>query len=263
MDHSANGNNEPTSASAAPAPLLEEIRRYWDEDAATYNNARGHSPTSAAVLAAWAASMERLLPAAPSRVLDVGAGTGFLSLIAARLGHQVTSIDLSAQMLARLEGAAKRDGLEIEILIGSADRPPDHEEFDAVMERHVLWTLPDPGKALASWRNSAPNGRLLLVESLWGRVDPFEILRSKVRHALHNFRGDPPDHHASYSDSVRSSLPLAGGTSPSKLIELATEQGWRVPRLMRLRDVEWAEKSELPPIERAIGVAPRFAVVAN
>jgi SAM-dependent methyltransferase len=207
--------------------------------------------------------MERLLPAVPSRVLDVGAGTGFLSLIAARLGHKVTSIDLSAQMLARLEEAAKRENLDIEILIGSADRPPDHEEFDAVMERHVLWTLPDPGKALASWRRSAPNGRLVLVESLWGKVDSFEILRSKVLHALRNFRGDPPDHHASYSDTVRDSLPLAGGTAPSKLIEMATEQGWRVPRLTRLRDIEWAEKSQLPPIERAIGVAPRFAVIAN
>jgi SAM-dependent methyltransferase len=213
------------------------------------------------VLAAWTATLAHLLPPAPSRILDAGAGTGFLSLIAARLDHQVTALDLSPKMLEGLRSAARSEGLEIEIVVGAADKPP--EGFDAVMERHLLWTLPDPAAALGAWRRAAPTGRLVLVESLWGRVDPLEKIRAGARRQIRRVRGEPPDHHGSYSEALRSALPLAGGTSPSRLVELADAQGWRRPRLERLRDVEWAERYELPVPERIVGVPPRFAVVAD
>jgi SAM-dependent methyltransferase len=240
---------------------LDEIRTFWDADAATYNNARGHSARSPAVLAAWTATLAHLLPPAPSRILDAGAGTGFLSLIAARLDHQVTALDLSPKMLEALRDSARSEGLDIEILVGPADEPP--EGFDAVMERHLLWTLPDPASALGAWRRAAPKGRLVLVESLWGRVDPLETIRSAARHQIRRVRREPPDHHGSYSESVRRALPLGGGTSPSRLVEMAADQGWRRPRLERLRDIEWAERCELPLPERIVGVPPRFAVLAD
>ncbi len=56
----------------------EQIRAFWDDDAATYDLA--HQPRSAAVQAAWNAALARFLPPAPAHVLDAGAGTGFLSL---------------------------------------------------------------------------------------------------------------------------------------------------------------------------------------
>ncbi len=213
------------------------------------------------MLAAWTATLAHLLPPAPSRVLDAGAGTGFLSLIAARLGHEVTALDLSTKMLETLEATASSEGLNIEIVVAPADKPP--EGFDAVMERHLLWTLPHPGSALGAWRQAAPTGRLVLVESLWGRVDPFEKMRSSARRGIRQLRREPPDHHGSYSESVRSALPLSGGTSPSRLVEMAADHGWRRPRLERLRDIEWAERCELPIPERIVGVPPRFAVVAD
>jgi SAM-dependent methyltransferase len=248
-------------AEGGQIPALDEIRTFWDADAATYDNSRGHSARSPAVLAAWTATLAHLLPPAPSRILDAGAGTGFLSLIAARLDHQVTALDLSPKMLEGLRSAARSEGLEIEIVVGAADKPP--EGFDAVMERHLLWTLPDPAAALGAWRRAAPTGRLVLVESLWGRVDPLEKIRAGARRQIRRVRGEPPDHHGSYSEALRSALPLAGGTSPSRLVELADAQGWRRPRLERLRDVEWAERYELPVPERIVGVPPRFAVVAD
>ena len=56
--------------------ILDDIRGFWDADAATYDNAPGHHPTSASVQAAWTAALEGLLPPAPASVLDCGAGTG-------------------------------------------------------------------------------------------------------------------------------------------------------------------------------------------
>jgi SAM-dependent methyltransferase len=241
--------------------ILDEIRRFWDDDAATYDNAPGHRPTSPGVQAAWTAALEALLPPAPARVLDCGAGTGFLSLIAARLGHSVTALDLSPQMLAVLGASAAAEGLDIDIVVGAAHEPP--HGFDAVIERHLLWTLPDPGAALAAWRAAAPGGRLVAIESLWGNADPVEILRARAWRWVQRRRGTAPDHHGPYPSGVRSALPLGSGTHPRAVAELVGEAGWAAPRLVRLRDVEWASTLEQRLPERFLGVAPRFAVLAT
>ena len=241
--------------------ILDEIRTFWDDDAATYDDAPGHHPTSPAAQAAWTAALESLLPAPPARVLDCGAGTGFLSLIAARLGHRVTALDLSGQMLDKLRAAAAAEGLDVAVSVG-----PAHEvagEFDVVMERHVLWTLPDPAAALRAWRAVAPDGTLVAVESLWGDADPLEVWRGKARDALQRWRKTAPDHHGPYPAAVRAALPLGSGTHPRAVARLVAEAGWRHPRLVRLRDVEWATALEQRLPDRLLGVSPRFAVTAR
>ncbi len=241
--------------------ILDEIRTFWDDDATTYDDTPGHRPTSAAVQAAWTAALDALLPPAPARVLDCGAGTGFLSLMAARLGHRVTALDLSPGMLAKLSAAAGADGLDISVVTGPADQPPNG--FDAVIERHLLWTLPDPVAALSAWRAAAPGGRLVAIESLWGTVDPLESLRAHAWKVVRRWRGTAPDHHGSYGAEVRGALPLGSGTHPRTVVETVAEAGWSNPRLVRLRDVEWASALEQRLPERLLGVAPRFAVVAG
>ncbi len=255
-------NAGPTSVCSRVMAIHDELRRYWDTDSATYDRVTNHRPTAAAERAAWAAAMARLLPPPPARVLDVGAGTGFLSLIAARLGHKVTALDLSPGMLAKLRVSADLEGLGVEVVEGSADRPPPGP-FDAVMERHVVWTLPDPVAAVRAWRESAPLGRLVLVEGLWGKTDPVESLRSSGRRAVRRLRRTGDDHHAHYSPDVIAALPLAGGTDPSALVDLVGRAGWPDPWIERLHDVEWAAKVSLPMPERLLGVPPRFVVTAG
>jgi SAM-dependent methyltransferase len=239
--------------------LHDEIRMWWDEDAATYDNSAGHHPRSAAVRAAWTAALARLLPAAPARVLDCGAGTGFLSLMAARLGHEVTAIDLSGQMLAKLREAAAHDGLAIDIIEGPADEVTVGR-YDAVMERHLLWTLPDPVAALGAWRSAAaPGGRLISVGVM--RESP---VRARARGWLHHWQRRPPNHHDAYPGAIVAALPHASaGMHPSLSIDLALQAGWRAPRLEGLGDVEWAELLSVPGVERALGTPRRFAIVAE
>jgi SAM-dependent methyltransferase len=246
---------------AAMPHMIDDIRAYWDEDAATYDLAAQHRPRSPFVMAAWTAALSQLLPPPPARVLDCGAGTGFLSLIAARLGHRVTALDLSTAMLEHLRRANSAEGLDIQIVEGRADQPTG--EFDTVMERHLLWTLPDPEGSLRAWRGAAPDGTLVLVEAVWGGADPLEQARVRVRRQLRRLRGGSPDHHAEYPDDLRAALPLGRGPDPSTLVELVASAGWQRTRIVRLADVEWAERADLPMPERLVGVAPRFALTAN
>jgi SAM-dependent methyltransferase len=241
--------------------MIDEIRAYWNEDAATYDLASQHRPRSLFVMAAWTAALERLLPPPPARVLDCGAGTGFLSLIAARLGHQVIALDLSTAMLDHLRHAQASERLDIRIVEGPADQPDG--EFDAIMERHLLWTLPDPEGSLRAWRDVVPDGTLVLVEALWGDADPVEQAKSRLRRQFRRIRGGLPEHHAEYPEELRAALPLGSGTNPSALVDLVVSAGWQRPKLVRLADVEWAERVELPMPERLLGVAPRFALAAS
>lgn len=242
--------------------LTDRVRAYWDADAATYDDSPDHGAASPTERAAWHAAIARLLPAPPCRVLDAGAGTGFLSLACARLGHRVTALDLSSGMLERLRAAAERDGLAVEVVQGGAESPPPGP-FDAVVERHLLWTLPDPGAALAAWRAVAPAGRLVLFEGLTGRADPVEHLLEQTREGVRRLRGEPDHHHDRYDPAVVEALPLADGTHPDRLVELVEGAGWGPARLERLRDVEWARLLRQPPAARLLGVTPRFAVVAG
>lgn len=242
--------------------IADEIRDYWEADSATYDDSAQHRPRDPTVLAAWSDALALCLPDQPAKVLDCGAGTGFLSITAARLGHDVTALDVSEGMLARLDARARADGLQVRTVVGPAADPPPGD-FDVVVERHVLWTLPDPAAALTAWRAVAPRGRLVLVESLWGDVDPLERMRALARRALRRLQATPPEHHAEYPTRTRAALPLGSGTHPSRLAQLVAETGWGTARVRRLRDVEWAERQALPLAERIVGVVPRFVVLAG
>ena len=242
---------------------VDQVRRFWDADAATYDRDPGHYPVSRLERAAWRGTLERLLPAAPARVLDVGAGTGFLSLIVSELGHQVTAVDLSSGMLRRLRAKAEQAGLEVEIVEAEAASVPPGP-FHAVISRHLLWTLLEPITALRAWHDVAPHGRLVLVESLWG--DPssrLERIRRRAGRGLARARGTAPAHHAPYPPELRAALPLAQGTSPESLLQLVSASGWASPRIHQLTDVGWAAQRGLPWPERALAGAPPFAVVAG
>jgi SAM-dependent methyltransferase len=242
--------------------LADSVRRYWDADAATYDRSLDHGAGSPTLRAAWNAALARLLPPAPAWILDVGAGTGFLSLAAARLGHRVTALDLSPGMLAHLRSAAEREGLDVEVVEGGAEQPPPGP-FAAVVERHLMWTLPDPAGALSAWRAVAPSGRLLLLETMHGQADPVERLRGQAREGLRKLRREPDHHHDHYHAELVAELPLARGIHPDLLVGLVEQSGWGRIRLERLRDVEWAQLLAMAPASRVLGTSPRLAIVAE
>lgn len=252
------------SAGDAGATVTDDIRDYWDVDAATYDSSPSHYPQRPQERAAWAATLRRLLPAPPAAVLDMGAGTGFLSLLLAAQGYRVTAADFAPGMLARLEAKAADQRLQVQIAETDAGHPPEGK-FDAVVERHLVWTLPDPAAALAAWHAVAPAGRLVLIEGTWnGRgASASDWLRLRARALADLIRRPTPDHHAPYTGRMTAALPYRGGPTPDEAVRLVESSPWGRARIERLRDVEWAVTEGLGPLDSLIGTHPRWAVIAG
>jgi SAM-dependent methyltransferase len=245
------------------AELHERIREWWDADAHVYDGSEGHAMSDPVEAAAWAATLARFLPHPPSDVLDVGAGTGALSLLAADLGHHVTALDLSPGMLGRAGEKARARDVALTLIEGRAESPPAGP-FDAVIERHVVWTLPDPVAALAAWLDVVrPGGRLVLLEGSWGGEGPLVAAKDLVSSAVRRVIGGAEHHHGAYPTDVVAALPLSGTRSPAPFIDAVRAAGWRGVRLYRLRDVDWAVERREPWPMGWLERRPRYAVVAE
>jgi SAM-dependent methyltransferase len=246
------------------AGLRSELRGFWDEDAATYDQSSAHFPQRPQEQAAWAATLRRLLPAPPATVLDMGAGTGFISLLLAGQGYQVTAADFSPGMLARLRARAADRGLAITVAETDALHPPEGR-FDAVVERHLIWTLPDPAAALAAWHAAAPDGRLVLIEGTWDgrRTAALEQLRARARLLADLIRRPAPHHPRRYTEKMNAALPFNGGLTPEDAVRLVEASPWGRARIERLRDIEWAVTEGLGRLDSLLGTHARWAVTAG
>ena len=143
----------------------------WDNAATTFDEEADHGLRDPRVRAAWRALLVSLLPRPPARVVDLGCGTGSLSLLLAGEGYAVTGVDFSHAMVRRARAKAAIDPcghgvgfVEADV----ADPPLAGASFDVALSRHVLWAMPDPAAALRRWVDLvSPEGCLVLVEGHW------------------------------------------------------------------------------------------------
>lgn len=162
----------------------------WDAEAAGFDDEPDHGLRDPEVRAAWARRLRGWLPVRPADVLDLGCGTGSLSLLASEQGHRVTGVDRSPAMVERAR--AKLAGRDAAFLVGDAAAPPVGEQrYDVVLVRHVLWTLPAPDRVLRRWRALLrPGGRLVLIEGVWGTVSPVGIPADQLTGLLAPLSGE-------------------------------------------------------------------------
>jgi ubiquinone/menaquinone biosynthesis C-methylase UbiE len=133
----------------------------WDAIAKGYDR---HVAPQEADLANQALGLVELEPG--ERFLDVAAGTGGLSLPAARLGAQVLATDWSAAMMERFEERVRDEGLsqaEGRVMDCHALDLPD-DSFDVTGSQFGVMLVPDQPRALSEMvRVTKPGGRVLLI----------------------------------------------------------------------------------------------------
>ncbi|MDQ1255336.1 MAG: hypothetical protein QG646_4615, partial [Euryarchaeota archaeon] len=137
------------------------IRDFWNSRSQTFDKSPGHYAASKEEEEAWKLLLRSKLGDA-KKVLDVGSGTGFLSLMLGDMGYEVVGVDLSEKMIALASAKAKKKGFSIDFHQDDAEQLGfENNSFDAIVNRAVLWTLPHPDIAVREWmRVLRPGGRL-------------------------------------------------------------------------------------------------------
>ena len=158
------------------------------------------SPQSFDVFAARydaAVSLERThgffldrLPANRNSVLDVGCGSGLLSLELSHHFRQVLALDISEPMLA--VARKKRGAPNIDYRLCDANAFASAAVFDAIVSHTTLHHLPDVPATLAKLKSwLVPGGRLMIVDCV-ARLPDF-VPRWSILYRAHALMQFMPD----------------------------------------------------------------------
>lgn len=230
--------------------VQRRINDYWSGRADSYDAHHLTQVSNAEIWQGWAAVWRGVLPPPPARVLDVGTGTGHVSVMLAELGYDVVGIDLSVGMLerakAKLAGLDRRPTLEL----GDAIEPDFlPESFDVVTSRYVLWTLRTPHVAVRNWRQLVrPGGVVAVVDSTWFPGGQRPSGRGDTDTPDDSSQERPGTFDELYDERVMSALPLAKADS--------IEATAATMRAAGLADVVVEPLHEILDLDRRFGVAP-------
>jgi SAM-dependent methyltransferase len=169
----------------------EDTRPAWDKIAPGYD--KTNTPTQM-----WLGNegLRRADLRAGMRFLDVAAGSGALSIPAARLGAQVLATDQSPVMLDLLRARARQEGLSIEsrVMDGHALEIDDNS-FDMAGSQFGVMLFPDMPKGISEMvRVVKPGGRVLM--NVYGdshKIEFFGFFVAAIQSVRPDFNGPPMD----------------------------------------------------------------------
>lgn len=144
-------------------PSIEQIRGAWNDIAGGFDEFVTPETT---VLGDEVVRCLGLRPG--TRLLDVAAGSGALSIPAARVGADVVATDLAHAMIERLNARARAEGLST-LLARTMDGHAldlDDDAFDAAVSVNGVSLFPDMARGLAELvRVTRPGGRVVIDRS--------------------------------------------------------------------------------------------------
>jgi ubiquinone/menaquinone biosynthesis C-methylase UbiE len=130
------------------------------------------------------------------RFLDVAAGSGALSIPAARLGADVVATDQSPVMLELLTARGRQEGLTVEtrVMDGQALELPDNG-FDVVGSQFGVMLFPDMPKGIREMARVARTGGAVLLHAYGDphRIDFLAFLIAALQKVRPTFTGPPMD----------------------------------------------------------------------
>jgi ubiquinone/menaquinone biosynthesis C-methylase UbiE len=216
--------------------IKRKIKEYWDSRSKSYDK----SPRHSLLPEIWKDVLGNVFDGSRMKILDVGCGTGFISLILAELGHDVVGLDISRGMLEVAIEKAKKRRLNVQFKLGDAENLPFKDNsFDAVICRHLIWTLPNPKKAISEFARVSKH-KVVIIDGKW--MDKSLIARfrrSFGRLLISLYERRNPFRNFHYRRDINESLPFYGGTKPETIVEMFKEIGLKpyITDLSWIRDL--------------------------
>ncbi len=164
--------------------ILTETRAAWDSIAPGYD--KTNTPTQM-----WLGNegLRRAGLRSGMKFLDVAAGSGALSIPAARIGAEVLAADQSPVMLELLRKRARKEGLKVEtrVMDGHA-LEIDDSSFDIAGSQFGVMLFPDMPKGISEMARVVKSGGHVLM-NVYGDPQKIEFLGFFVR-AVQSVRPD-------------------------------------------------------------------------
>lgn len=202
----------------------ERITGYWGKRSESFYQQRRaelHSP----VADRWLREILQRLPEGKKKILDVGCGSGFFSILLARRGYDVIGTDLTPEMVVNAKKLAHKEGVSCRFRVMDAEELDFADEtFDAVISRNLTWTLPDAEKAYQEWKRVLkPGGILLNFDANYGAVDFSDYSELPEDHA-HRQMGDELLREC---EEIKRQLPISSLIRPAWDLEVLGKLGFQ------------------------------------
>ena len=227
--------------------LKDEIRTYWSARAETFDQSPGHGMRSDGEIRAWADLLRQHFKGHEvCDVLELASGTGQVTAVLLSMNLRVTAVDLCEPMIAKASSKHKDSvGRNVKFHLGDAENTmmPD-SKFDAVVSRHLVWTLPNPDDAFRDWfRVLKPGGRVVVIDGDW--VNAPKRLSARIArglvNALDRWEGAKPKYDAEAHDSIISRVYFNEGLRAERLSQMLQEAGFTDVRQNSLEPI-WNEQ---------------------
>lgn len=124
------------------------------------------------------------------KILDIGCGPGFFTILFSGEDHETIGIDGSSNMVAEAVLNAERQNANADFKVMDCHHLEFADDtFDLVVSRNVVWTLYDPAAAYREWRRVLkPGGKIMTFDAAWNReyhdpkvMEKKKLLRSQLK----------------------------------------------------------------------------------
>ncbi|WP_051524696.1 class I SAM-dependent methyltransferase [Pseudobutyrivibrio sp. MD2005] len=175
--------------------IKDKVENYWAKRAESFFTLR-HDEIESEKSKRWLDEIQKNIPQSKHlKILDVGCGTGYFEVILGKLGHNVTGIDLTEEMIQKANEMIRiyeLDSKNVKAMVGDAEQPEfEDDTFDVVITRNLTWTLPHPIEAYKQWYRVLKQGGVLLN---------FDAEYAK---GAHNLKSSENVAHKDISDSLK------------------------------------------------------------
>ena len=233
----------PVEADRANFSVKDEIRDYWTTRSETFDLSFGHKIRTDAELSAWASLFRRHGRIADgAKVLELASGTGEITRVLARLGCDIDAIDLCEAMIERAR--RKHPETRVRFHLGDAENTMMADNaYDAVVCRHLVWTLVDPAAAFADWwRVLKPGGRLVIADGDWVSTTALSRLLMTLSRKLDRLRGNRPLWDQAAHERIMAQVHFRAGLKARELHLMLADAGFtdiQADTLSSVRRRQW------------------------